>query len=278
MIERTLIAFDIETIPDPDLGRRVFGYQGNDEAVVAAMLEQRLAETDGRSDFPQLPHHRIVCVCAACLEPDEGRFGLRALGGCAMDERSHLEGFFGLFRRPGSSPRIISWNGGGFDLPVIRYRSMLRGVAAPEFYCSDGARRSNHYNNRFHDLHTDLMDVLSGYGGSMRVGLGTLGRVLGLSGKAFLERSIYEHIFRGEEETVREYCKFDVLETLLLYLRWAHHCGKLSTERLCELVRVIRSIVEKQSFAGWQQIAAGLERWPEWAWGEAPTLTRVAYG
>jgi hypothetical protein len=34
------------------------------------------------------------------------------------------------------------------------------------------------------------MDVLSGYGASMRIGLGTLGKVLGLPGKAFLDRAI----------------------------------------------------------------------------------------
>ena len=59
---------------------------------------------------------------------------------------------------------------GGFDLPVIRYRAMLHGVAAPEFYRLDGEWKWNNYQNRFHDMHVDLMDVLSGYGASMRIG------------------------------------------------------------------------------------------------------------
>ena len=42
------------------------------------------------------------------------------------------------FREAKRSPRLVSWNGGGFDLPVIRYRAMLHGVAAPEFYRLDG--------------------------------------------------------------------------------------------------------------------------------------------
>jgi 3'-5' exonuclease len=69
---------------------------------------------------------------------------------------------------------------------VIRYRSMMLGVCAPDFYRVDGLSRWNNYQNRYHDMHVDVMDVLSGYGASARVGLGTLGKVLGLPGKSFL--------------------------------------------------------------------------------------------
>jgi len=136
----------------------------------------------------------------------------------------------------------VSWNGGGFDLPVIRYRAMLHGVAAPEFYRLDGEWKWNNYQNRFHDMHVDLMDVLSGYGASMRVGLGTLGRVLGLTGKSFLDEPVYSHILRGEEDLVRQYCKLDTLETLLLFLVWLVHTGKLGRERLGELLAGIREV------------------------------------
>ncbi len=265
MLTRPIAAFDIETIPDPDLGRRVMGFEGDDEAVLHAMVEQRLKETGGGTEYPQLPYHRIVSICVSWLDPETGRFKMDAVGDAAMDERSHLDGFFKLFREAKRSPRLVSWNGGGFDLPVIRYRAMQHGIAAPEFYRLDGEWKWNNYQNRFHDMHVDLMDVLSGYGASMRIGLGTLGPILGLEGKSFLEGPCYAHILKGDEALVHEYCKLDTLTTLLLFLVWIHHRGDLTTEQLRGYVATLRESVQQEEFAAWRKVADGLEGWPEWA-------------
>ncbi len=124
MLTHPLIAFDIETVPDPDFGRRVMGFDGDNAAVIEAMTRQRLEETEGRTQYPSPPLHRIVTIAVARLEPDTGRFQLGALGGEAWDEKSHLEGFAGLFADRSLPPRLVSWNGNGFDLPVIRYRAI----------------------------------------------------------------------------------------------------------------------------------------------------------
>ena len=137
MLDRPLAAFDIETISDPDIGRRVYGLEGDDTAVVHGMVKLRLEETEGRSEYPQLPFHRVVTIGVAWLDPNSGSFKLGTLGGSAMDERSHLEGFFSMIREARVPPRLISWNGGGFDLPVIRYRAIMHGISAPEFYRTD---------------------------------------------------------------------------------------------------------------------------------------------
>ncbi|MDH5493144.1 MAG: 3'-5' exonuclease [Myxococcales bacterium] len=264
MLDRPIAAFDIETIPDPSVGRRIMGLSGDDAEIVRAMVQARLEQTDGLKEYPTLPHQRIVMIGLAWLDPESGRFKLGMSGGEGFDEREHLEGFFKLFRarRP---PRLVSWNGGGFDLPVIRYRSMLHGVSAPELYQQTGEWKWNNYQNRFHDMHLDLMDVLSGYGASTRVGLGTISPLLGLAGKSFLERPIYEHILRDEAPLVREYCKMDVLETLLLYLSWAHHCGKLGEEALLQHVETIRAALALEPYEGWKGIVARLASWPPWA-------------
>jgi hypothetical protein len=264
MPDRPLVAFDIETIPDPDVGRRIFGFDGDDASVVREMFESRLEKTDGRTGYPQLPHQRVVTIGVAWLELESGKFKIGTVGGGAMEERSHLEGFFALFRDAATAPRLISWNGSGFDLPVIRYRSMLLGIAAPDFYRTDGELKRNNYQNRYHDMHVDLMDVLSGYGASHRVGLGTLSELVGLPGKSFVEGEVWEHILAGEEELVREYCKMDVLLTLLLYLNWEVHRGNLETQRLREYVGGIRESLGQESFAGWREIVAKLEGWPPW--------------
>jgi predicted PolB exonuclease-like 3'-5' exonuclease len=265
MFDRRIVAFDIETIPDPDLGRRLLGLRGDDGDVVHELVRRRLAETEGGTEYPQHPWHRIVSVCVTVLDPESGAVEIRALGGDALDERSHVDGFFRFLEGGSRSPRLVSWNGGGFDLPVLRYRAMMLGVAAPDFYRDDEDRRWNNYQNRYHDLHVDVMDVLSGYGASMRVGLGTLGKVLGLPGKAFLDRPIYEHILAGEGPRVTEYCKLDTVETLLVFLVWAHHAGRLPQADFCRHVDAVRGAVAELAYPAWREVDVALEGWPAWA-------------
>ncbi len=260
MFDRPLAAFDIETIPDPDIGRRVHGLEGDDSAVVHQMVKLRLEETEGRTEYPQLAFHRVVAICVAWFDPTTTRFKLGKLGGRAMDERSHLEGFFTLFRD--SSPRLISWNGNGFDLPVIRYRSILHGIPAPEFYRTDGDRQWNHYQNRYHDMHVDLMDVLSGRGASHFEGLGRMCDLLGIPGKEFLTRPLYDHILDGEDRIVQEYCKLDCVDTLLVFLAWTIHTGQLKADQFQGFMSVIREALGHEDHEGWKEIAAELEGWP----------------
>ena len=269
MFDRRVIAFDIETIPDPDLGRRVLGLRGGDAEVVRELVRLRLAETEGTTEYPKLPWHRVVSVCVTALDPERGTTEIRALGGDALDERSHVEGFFRFVAEAGS-PRLVSWNGGGFDLPVLRYRAMMLGVVAPDFYRDDEERRWNNYQNRYHDLHVDVMDVLCGYGASSRVGLGPMAQMLGLPGKAFLDRPIYEHVLAGEGGRVHEYCKLDTVETLLVFLAWAHHTGRLALADLRRHVRTVRGALEGAAYAGWRDVARALDQWP--AWGEREPL------
>ena len=187
MLTRPLIAFDIETVPDPDFGRRVMGFEGDNAAVINAMTSRRLEETEGRTQYPTPPLHRIVTIAAARLDLDGDSFEVDTLGGDAWDEKSHLEGFARLLHDTSPAPRLISWNGNGFDLPVIRYRAMLHGVPLPALYRTDGEWKWNNYQSRFHDMHVDLMDVLSGFGASRFVGLGQMSEMLGLPGKGFIE-------------------------------------------------------------------------------------------
>jgi predicted PolB exonuclease-like 3'-5' exonuclease len=273
MLDRPIAAFDIETIPDPDAGRARFALEGTDEEVVRAMIARRLEETEGRSEYPEQPLHRIVTIGVAWLDPESGRFKLGTTGAAAMDERSHLEGFARVLSSCRRAPRLVSWNGGGYDLSVVRYRAMRHGIPMHELYDAEGERRWNNYQNRYHDLHVDLMDVLSSYGASPRVGLGLLSETMGLPSKRFIDGHVYEHVLRGEEARVREYCKLDVLDTLLLFLAWLVHRGELAPARLVDHVTAVREALAGEPLPAWKEIAGALERWPRWAHPEVRSLT-----
>jgi predicted PolB exonuclease-like 3'-5' exonuclease len=269
MFDLPIVAFDIETLPDPALGRRQLGLAGRDDDVVAEMMRRRGEETSGRSEYPVQPWHRIVCVCATLVEPKHGRVQILSLGADdLMNEASHIDGFFKLVEDKtetlGVCPRLVSWNGSGFDLPILRYRAMLHGIVAGDFNRQDGDRKWNNYLGRFHDLHVDLMDLLCGFGAAPRVGLEATAQSLGLPSKSFLERPLHEHVTRGEYGSVVEYCKLDTLLTLLVYLAWGHHAGHLKPEQLRAILRGVRDALDGLDPAGWREVRAGLEGWPGW--------------
>jgi 3'-5' exonuclease len=262
LFDRPIAAFDIETIPDPDLGRRLQGIEGSDAEVVREMVKRRQAESDGKKEYPHLPLHRIVSCCVTTIDPETARVSIRDLGNESdwRDERSRVEGFFRFGSGAGvpRAPRLVSWNGNGFDLPVLRYRAMILGIAAPDYYRAHEEAASADDS----EMHIDLMDMLSDQGASARVGLNTLASVVGLPGKKFLERPVYDHVLDGEATRVIEYCKLDTAMTLLLFLLWAFHTGHISKNDVRRYVESIRSSIAKLTFVGWRDIEPLLANWP----------------
>ena len=145
------LVFDIETVPDVDYGRRLLGLDGLDDANVAEAMFGAQRQRTG-SDFLPLPQQRIVAIA------------------CALRSRD--------------TPDLVSWNGSGFDLPVMHYRALACGVAAPRYWehgDEDTAFRYNNYLGRFHWRHLDLMDVLAGYQGRGRASLADIACLLGFA-------------------------------------------------------------------------------------------------
>jgi len=265
-MDRPLAAFDIESIPDVEAGRRLLGLEGDDAAVMDGMRAWRLAASDGRTDFLQPPLHRIVTISLAWLDPESGSFRLGSFGRDCSDEKRQLEELFDVLAKPKRAPRLISWNGNAFDLPVLRYRAMLHGVAAPHFYRTDGEWKYNNYHGRYHDLHVDLMDVLAGYGSSDRVGLDSLCRIVGLPGKTVTEgQNVWRHVLAGEHDLVRTYCELDALLTLLLYLLWSHHRGRVDDGALKRhLDRIVGVLTQAKDKPAWVEMGEALQSWPAW--------------
>lgn len=265
-MDRPLAAFDIESIPDPAIGRSLYALPGGDEVIIEGMLRRRMAESEGTSDFHLPPYHRIVALCVAWLDPASGSFKLGSPAGDSMDERQILESFFALLERPRGGPRLVSWNGNGFDIPVLHYRGMLHGVRAPGFHRSEGEWKYNNYHGRYHDMHVDLMDVLAGYGASGRMGLDDLSRIMGLPGKTVTEgHRVFRHVLRGEIELVRTYCELDALNTLLLYLLWAFHRGRLDSPTLrAHRDTIAATLRAAEGKPAWREYADAIAAWPVW--------------
>ena len=243
MLIGTSLVFDIETVPDVESGRRLYGLHDlNDEDVGRAMRTLRVQKTGG-TDFLAHPEHRIVAISAVLRSPENLR--VWSLGSADSTERELLERFFDGIEK--FRPILISWNGSGFDLPVIHYRSLKHGVAAPLYWESGEEIRDfkyNNYLNRYHARHLDLMDVLSGFQARASSSLESIAVLLGLPGKMGMSGGRVWDAYRdGKIDEIRAYCETDVLNTYLVYLQFEKLRGKLDesgyareAQRLVELL------------------------------------------
>lgn len=233
------LVFDIETVPDVALGRRLFNLEGlSDEDTAKGMAFQRLQETG--SEFLPLYQHRVVAISVVLRSRD----GLKvwSLGEPDSGEAELIQRFFDGIER--YSPELISWNGSGFDLPVLHYRGLLHKVRAARYWeMGDGDRefRYNNYLNRYHWRHVDVMDVLSAFQSRARAGLDVIATMLGFPGKMGLKGDqVWDTFQRGGITAIRNYCETDVLNTWLVYLRLQFMRGMLDASGLEAELALVR--------------------------------------
>lgn len=234
-----ILVFDIETIADIDGARRIYPQLAelNDADTLSALTAIRISEAG--HDFMRLPLQRIVCISALYIK--DGQFSLFSLTADKFSEKEILAKFFRAFNDVEKLPQLISWNGSGFDIPVLIYRAMQYDLAAPWLF-EEGERiknmRFNNYVNRFQTRHLDLMDRFSQYGASRREGMDVVASLYGLPGKTDVDGSMVGALVAADDwQTLSVYCESDVMNTWLIYLRWLRLTGKLSSP----------------SFAHWQQ-------------------------
>ena len=149
------------------------------------------------------------------------------------------------------SPELVSWNGQGFDLPVLHYRALLHGINAERYWetgDSDREFRYNNYLSRFHWRHMDLMDVLSGFHPGARASLDNTATLLGLPGKLGMSGDkVWEKYLAGELTAIRNYCETDVLNTYLVYLRFQLTRGILDETRYERELRRLETKLRRSS-------------------------------
>ena len=177
-----VFAFDIETIPDINAGRRLLNISPalGDADVARAMFHRRTQETG--TEFQSHYLHQIIAVSVAFRSRET--FHVWSLGTPESTEKELIERFFSGVEK--YSPTLVTWNGSGFDLPVLHYRGLLHGVRAERYWENgddDTPFRWNNYLNRYHYRHTDLMEILAGFQMRARAPLNEIALLLGFPGK-----------------------------------------------------------------------------------------------
>ena len=252
-----ILVFDIETVPDVDGIRRAHSIPAEvaDDGVVDWFVQQRRAQTG--SDFLPHPFQQVVAISCA-LREGAGGFRVWSLGDAADPEAELIRRFFDGIER--YTPQLVSWNGGGFDLPVLNLRGLIHGVAAAKYWDwgdDDREFKWNSYLGRYHTRHLDLMDVLAMYQPRAYAGLDVMARLCGFPGKLGMDGSeVHAAVRAGKIEDVRRYCETDVMNTYLVYLRFRLMRGELSAGEYAKEVSIAREKIAAAGAPHWQEFIA----------------------
>ncbi|MGQ0501961.1 MAG: 3'-5' exonuclease [Panacagrimonas sp.] len=255
----TTLVFDIETIPDLDGARRILGLpQAGDDAVWEALRALRRAEKG--NEFQ--PAHLQKVVAISCVMRAGDALKCWSIGDETSDEAELVQKFFNGVER--FRPTLVSWNGGGFDLPVLHYRGLIHGVRAQAYWDTGHFERESKYSNylkRYEFRHTDLMDVLALYTGRQNAPLNEIALLLGLPGKLGMDGSqVFDAYRAGRLADIRAYCETDVMNTWLVYLRFQFMRGHLSEDQYEQEILLARDFLESSTAPHWAEFA---DAWTE---------------
>jgi 3'-5' exonuclease len=214
------LVFDIETIVDPELP---------------------IVEAGESGKLPAAPHHRIVTIGALLLGADYAPKRLGIVGREATDEAAIVREFAELVEK--HQPTLVTYNGRGFDLPVIAMRCLRHGVPFPTYY------RSRDMRYRFSEAgHFDLMDYLSDYGATKQARLDVVAKLCGMPGKVGVDgKDVGPLVHAGRLDEVRNYCLCDVVQTAAVFLRVEFLRGEIDKPRYLEAMRGLIALSESDT-------------------------------
>lgn len=242
----TILVYDIETIPDVESGRKLYDLQGlSDEDTATALFALRRANVG--NDF--LPHYLQKIVAISLLIRHETNLKVWSLGDEHSHEKDLIQRFFlGIDKHV---PTLVSWNGNGFDLPVLHYRALLHGVPAPTYWETGDNQQSfrwNNYLNRFHNRHLDLMDVLAAYQNKAFAPLNDISTMLGFPGKMGMSGArVWSEYLAGHIKKIRDYCETDVLNTYCVYLCFEQIRGLISKTEYEIALQQLKTYLSKET-------------------------------
>lgn len=242
----TILVFDIETVPDVEAGRRLHHLHDlSDKDTAEALFALRRSKVG--NDF--LPHYMQKIIAISLVLCNERQVKVWSLGDENANEKELITRFYSGIEK--HRPMLVSWNGCGFDLPVLHYRALFHGVSAPMYWevgDNDQKFRWNNYLNRFHYRHLDLMDVLAAYQNKAFAPLDDIATLLGFPGKMGMSGAkVWEAYQAGQIKSIRNYCETDVLNTYCVYLRFELMRGMINAVEYEIALQQLRDYLKNES-------------------------------
>jgi len=252
-----ILVFDIETVPDTEGGAKLLDLKGLSKKNIIKAMEHTQFQKNGNI-FQPLHLHKIIAI--SVLYKNNEKLSLLSLGEEDSKESDLLKLFFGIIDK--YQPQLVSWNGKGFDSPVMHYRALLHGISSIKYWDkgeNDRDFKWNNYLNRYHDRHLDLMDVLSGF--KKPASLTDIAQLIGAPGKYGIDGSkVADYYLENDIKMIRDYCETDVLNTYLVYLRYQLLSSSVTSEKYNELIKEIFSLLDESDKKHWKEFSSLCEK------------------
>ncbi|QDT39780.1 3'-5' exonuclease [Stratiformator vulcanicus] len=260
----SFLVFDVETVGDGDLIARV--RYPNEELTSAEALRRHRDELIEQTGKDVLPPTFVVPISVAVAKV--GR-DFRLIDLVTLDEpefrASAITHDFWKGWEAYRRPTFVTFNGRGYDLPVMEFAAYRYGLSLPAWFNVDGRsfeQRRNRYNNA---AHIDLMDLLSNFGAvRLTGGLNLFANLIGKPGKTGIDGSQVQDMYdAGKVAEINDYCRCDVLDSYFVFLRSRVLTGQLPLEDEQKIVDKTHAWLDerKDDSAAFRHY---LEHWGDW--------------
>ncbi len=228
--DTAFLVLDTESIPDGQLLRSV-KYADEpeltpEEAIARAQAEAR-ANSVTQSDFLPLTFQIPIAICVLRVGYDFGLQNFACLDAPQFRTREVVRQFWrGVDHY---QAKLVTFNGRGFDMPLLELAAFRYGLAAPYYYM--------HSRHRFGGP-LDLLDWLTNFGACrLTGGLNLLAKLLGKPGKMDVAGDqVYRLYQEGKLREINDYCLCDTLDTYFVFLRTRVLTGDISAHQERQLI------------------------------------------
>jgi predicted PolB exonuclease-like 3'-5' exonuclease len=259
--EPAFLVFDVETVADGELLRKVryAAEEISSQEAVARARAEALERSQGRSDFVAASFCYPIAICVARVSADFRLLRINCLDAPQYRPREMVRTFWSRLEEY-DEPTLVSFNGRGFDLPVLELAAFRFGLTARKHFQGLAARR-----HRYGAKHLDLNDWLSNYGACpIAGGLDLLSKLLGKPGKMRIAgHDVADLFIAGKIAEINDYCMFDVLDTYFVFLRSRVMVGAIDLETEQQRVAEAHEWIRSQT-TSYRHLEQYLQNWGDW--------------
>ncbi|HEC1779277.1 TPA: 3'-5' exonuclease [Campylobacter lari] len=246
IMQEYICVFDCESIPDVELIRQIYKFDGDDLSISKQALSQQKEESG--SEFLPLPFHQIVSICAVIADKFGNFIKVNKIKG--ENEKQMLEEFFNFIEK--YQPRLISFNGKSYDMPLLVIRALKYNVNASAYL--DTTDKWNNYKSKYaENKHCDLLESLGSFG-QKGLKLDILCSMANLPGKYDVSGDqVLELFYNNQLDKIHEYCESDTLNTYMLFLKYELIKANITKEDYINILEHFKEeLVQKHSQKSYQ--------------------------
>jgi hypothetical protein len=258
------LVFDTESVADAELVTKLrYAGQGLSPAEAVRRYRDELLEKY-ESDFVPYSFQVPVSVVVGKVTVD---FRLEDI--VVLDEpqfRPHVitKNFWRgweAYRRP----TLVSFNGRGFDLPLMELAAFRYGISVPGWFQATGKSFDQPRSRYNTTAHIDLCELLTNFGSCrFNGGLNLAANLLGKPGKMDVQGAMVQDMFdAGRIAEINDYCRCDVLDTYFVFLRTRVLQGFIALEVEHKIIAETKTWLESKA----ETVPAYklyLDHWGDW--------------